>query len=233
MKIQNPPCGRCMSDWTGEFPIALLAYRVHKNPWIFHAFWFWLVIAPWVSSRLVMSHLRPSSWSFQEKSKRKSGKWFDYVWFTICLRKLWWVIRFPKVKSEIIAGGFPNPELLERESSVLGQPCWASQICFTTLSSYRAVFQIDIASIPTPLHNYPLTALHEHSNARQVSCHFCHGHRTQQWGKETKATNMSIEIRHSKKKTSTMLNFQQAIGLLLDNARINKRETSERLWRFN
>lgn len=35
-----------------------------------------------------------------------------------------------------------------------------------------------------------------------------------------------------KKKSSTMLNFQQAIGLLLDNARINKRENSERLWRF-
>lgn len=83
------------------------------------------------------------------------------------------------------------------------------------------------------MHNYPLTALHEHSNARQVSCHFCHEHRTQQFGKETKATNMSIEIRHSKKKSSTMLDFQQAIGLLLDNARINKREKSERLWRFN
>lgn len=32
------------------------------------------------------------------------------------------------------------PELLERESSVLGQPCWASQICFSTLCSYRALF---------------------------------------------------------------------------------------------
>lgn len=129
-----------MSDWTGEFPIALLAYRVHKNPWIFHAFWFWLVIAPWVSSRLVMSHLRPSSWSFQEKTKRKSGKCLDLLYVSeSCGEK----IRFPKVKSEIIAGGFPNPELLERESSVLGQPCWASQICFTTLCSYRALSVLD------------------------------------------------------------------------------------------